>query len=96
LTCLTMSWESPFTRSCWTPSNKVVFNPKSRASYSAMLLVALKSRCTMYLIWSPCGGEEYYPRVGPLLTRGAVEEKSLVGSNEDWSFGLWLTVIWAP
>jgi hypothetical protein len=32
------------------PSNKAVLNPKSRASYSGMLLVALKSRCTMYLI----------------------------------------------
>jgi hypothetical protein len=36
------------------PSDKVVLNLKSRASYSAMLLVALKSRCTMYFIWSPC------------------------------------------
>jgi hypothetical protein len=39
-----------FTRSYRTPSDKVVLNPKSRASYSAMLLVALKSRCTMYMI----------------------------------------------
>jgi hypothetical protein len=41
-------------------------------------------------------GEEYYPRAAPLLTRGAIEEKSPVGSSEDWSSGLWLTVIWAP
>jgi hypothetical protein len=31
------------------PSDKVVLNPKSKASYSAMLLVALKSRYTIYL-----------------------------------------------
>jgi hypothetical protein len=30
------------------PQRKVVLYPKSRASYSAMLLVALKSRCTIY------------------------------------------------
>jgi hypothetical protein len=37
-------------RSCWTPNDKAVLNPKSRALYSAMLLVVLKSKCTMYLI----------------------------------------------
>jgi hypothetical protein len=41
-------------------------------------------------------GEEYYPRIGPLLTRGAIEEKSPVGSSEDRSSRLWLTVIRAP
>jgi hypothetical protein len=41
--------ESPFTRSYQTPSNKAVLNPKSRTSYSFMLLIALKSRCTIYL-----------------------------------------------
>jgi hypothetical protein len=38
------------------PSDKVVLNPKSRASYSAMLLVALKYRFTIYLSRSPYGG----------------------------------------
>jgi hypothetical protein len=37
--------------------------------------------------------EEYYSRAGPLLTQGAVKEKSLVWSSEDRSSGLWLTVI---
>jgi hypothetical protein len=31
--------------------------------------------------------EEYYSCAGPLLTRGAVEEKSPVGSSEDRSLG---------
>jgi hypothetical protein len=48
-------------------SNKAVLNPKSRASYSAMLLVALKSRCTMYLIWSPCGERSTTPAPAPCL-----------------------------
>jgi hypothetical protein len=64
---LIMSWESPLTRSYRTPSDKAVLNPKSRASYSAMLLVALKSRCTMYLIWSPCGARSTTPAPAPCL-----------------------------
>jgi hypothetical protein len=35
-------------------------------------------------------GEEQYPRTGPLLTRGAVKQESLVGSGEDQSSGPWL------
>jgi hypothetical protein len=67
LTCLIMSWESPLTRSYWTHSDKAILNPKSRASYSAMLLVALKSKCTMYLIWSPCGARSTTPAPAPCL-----------------------------
>jgi hypothetical protein len=67
LTCLMMSWESPFTRSYRTPSEKVVLNLKSRASYSAMMLVALKSRCTMYLIWSPCRARSTAAALAPCL-----------------------------
>jgi hypothetical protein len=67
LTYLTMSWESHFTRSCWTPSDKVILNPTSRASYSVMLLVSLKSKCTMYLIWSPCGVRSTTPALAPCL-----------------------------
>jgi hypothetical protein len=67
LTYLTMSWESPFTRSCRTPSDKAILNPKSRVSYSAMLLVALKSKCTMHLIWSPCGARSTTPVPAPCL-----------------------------
>jgi hypothetical protein len=54
-------------RSCRTPSDKDVLNPKSRASYSAMLLVVLMSRCTMYLIWSPCGARSTTPVPAPCL-----------------------------
>jgi hypothetical protein len=54
-------------RSYRTPSDKVVLNPKSRASYFAMLLVALKSNCTMYLIWSPCGVRSTTPAPAPCL-----------------------------
>jgi hypothetical protein len=42
-------------RSCRTPSDNAVLNPKRRASYSVMLLVALKSRCIIYFNWSPVG-----------------------------------------
>jgi hypothetical protein len=31
LTCLMMSWESPFTSSCQTPRDRVVLSPKIRA-----------------------------------------------------------------
>jgi hypothetical protein len=40
--------------------------------------------------------EEYYPRAAPLLMRGAIEEKSLLGSSEDRSSRLLLTVIRDP
>jgi hypothetical protein len=49
------------------PSDKAVLNPKSRASYSTMLLVALMSRCTIYLNWSPCGARSSTPTPAPLL-----------------------------
>jgi hypothetical protein len=54
-------------RSCRTPSDKVVLNLKSRVSYSAMLLVALKSNCTIYLNWSPCGERSSTPALAPCL-----------------------------
>jgi hypothetical protein len=67
LTCLMMSWESPFISSCWTPRDRVVFSPKFRASYSAMLLVDLNSRCTMYLNCSPTGVRSRAPAPTPYL-----------------------------
>jgi hypothetical protein len=39
----------PFHEEILNPIDGVVLNPKSRASYSAMLLVALKSRRAIYL-----------------------------------------------
>jgi hypothetical protein len=39
----------PFTRSWRIPRDRATDKPKISASYSAMLLVALNSRCTMYL-----------------------------------------------
>jgi hypothetical protein len=62
-------------RSCQTPSGKVVLNPKSRASYSAMLLVALKSRCTMYLNWSPCGVRSRTPALAPCLREEPLKKR---------------------
>jgi hypothetical protein len=38
----------PFTRSWQIPRDRAADKPKINASYSAMLLVALNSRCTMY------------------------------------------------
>jgi hypothetical protein len=38
-------------------------------------------------------GEEYYPHTDPLLTQGAIKEKSPVRSSEDRSSRLWLIVI---
>jgi hypothetical protein len=55
LTCLMMSCESPFTSSYRTPRDRAVLSPKMMTSYSAMLLVALNSSCTIYLNCSPSG-----------------------------------------
>jgi hypothetical protein len=38
----------PFTRSWQIPKDRAAVKPKISASYSAMLVVALNSRCTMY------------------------------------------------
>jgi hypothetical protein len=38
----------PFTRSWRIPKDRAADKPKTNASYSAILLVALNSRCTMY------------------------------------------------
>jgi hypothetical protein len=88
LTCLMMSWESPFTSSCQTPRDRVVLSPKIKASYSTMLFVALNSRCTMYLNCSPNWSKEQGSRTGPLLTRGAIEEEGPVraGEHQSWRF----------
>jgi hypothetical protein len=66
LTCLMMSWESPFISSCRTPRDRAVFSPKIGASYSAML-VALNSKCTMYLYCSPTGVRSRAPLPAPYL-----------------------------
>jgi hypothetical protein len=58
------------------PRDKAVLNPKSRVSYSAMLLVALKSRCTMYLIWSPCGARSTTPALPPAYERSHRRKES--------------------
>jgi hypothetical protein len=39
----------PFTRSWWIPRDRAADKPKINASYSGILLVALNSRCIMYL-----------------------------------------------
>jgi hypothetical protein len=67
LTCLMMSWESPFTCSCQTPRDRGVFSPKIRASYSIMLLVTLNSRCTIYLNCFPTGVRSRAPTPPPCL-----------------------------
>jgi rRNA maturation protein Nop10 len=54
-------------RSYRTSSDKAVLNPKSRVLYSAMLLVALKSRCTIYLNCSSCGSKSSTPAPAPFL-----------------------------
>jgi hypothetical protein len=69
LTCLMMSWASPFTSSCQTPRDRAVLSPKIRASYSAILLVALNSRCTMYMNCSPTGVRSRAPALPPAYTR---------------------------
>jgi hypothetical protein len=68
--------ESPFMRSCRTPSDKAVLNPKSKASYSVMLLVALKSRCTIYLNWSPYGERSSTPALAPAYVRSHQRRES--------------------
>jgi hypothetical protein len=79
LTCLMMSWESPFTSSYRTPRDRVVFSPKIRASYSIMLLVALNSRCTMYLNCSPAGVGAGLPHRPPDYTRSCRSRGSSEG-----------------
>jgi hypothetical protein len=84
-----------------TPSDKVVLNPKSRDSYSATLLVALTSRSTMYLNWSPCGAKSSTPTLPPYLCEepskkrvqwgpvktGALGSGSLSSSPHGWFAG---------
>jgi hypothetical protein len=53
--------------SCRAPSDKAVLSLKRRASYSTMLLVALKSRCTIYLNCSPSGVRSSTPTLAPCL-----------------------------
>jgi hypothetical protein len=95
------SWESPFTRSCRTPSDSVVLSPNMRASYSAMLLVALNWRWTMYLNYSlvrvrsktptpaPCFHEEPSKKrvqCGPVKTR-ALSSGSVSSRPPGWHGG---------
>jgi hypothetical protein len=67
LTCLMINWESPFTSSYRSPRDSMVLGSNMRASYSAMLLVALKSRCTLYLNYSPSGVKSRTPALAPCL-----------------------------
>jgi hypothetical protein len=69
LTCLMMGWESPITSSCRTQRDRVVHSPMIRALDSAMLLVALNSRCTMYLNCSPSRVRSRAPVPPPAYTR---------------------------
>jgi hypothetical protein len=50
-----------------TPRDRAVLNPKMRASYSAILLVALKSRCTIYLNCSSSRVRSRTPVLAPCL-----------------------------
>jgi hypothetical protein len=74
-------------RSCQTPSDKVVLNPKSRASYSTMLLVALKFRCTIYLNWSPCGARSSTPASAPCLREGSSKKRVQWGPVKTGALG---------
>jgi hypothetical protein len=74
-------------RSCRTPSDKVVLNPKSRASYSVMLLIAMKSRCTMYLIWSPCRARSTTPTPAPSLREEPSKKRVQCGPVKTGALG---------
>jgi hypothetical protein len=80
------------------PSDKVVLNLKSRASYSTMLLVALKSRCTIYLNWSPCGERSSTPAPPPCLHEEPSKKRVQWGPVKTGALGswLWLTVVRPP
>jgi hypothetical protein len=67
LTYLMMNWESPFTSSYRTPRDRAVLSLKIKVSYSVMLLVALNSKCTMYLNCSPTGVRSRVPAPAPYL-----------------------------
>jgi hypothetical protein len=71
-----MSWESPLTRSSRTPRDRATMSRKIKASYSAILLVAPKSRCTMYFNYSPCGSMRTTPAPAFLL-RADLSKKSI-------------------
>jgi hypothetical protein len=70
--------------------DNALLSPKMRASYSTMLLVALKSRCTMYLNCSPLGVRSRTPAPAPSLHEepskksvpcGSVNTKALTSSS---------------
>jgi hypothetical protein len=105
LTCLMISWELPFTSSYQTPRDSAVVSPKIRASYSAMLLVAFKLRCTIYLKCSPSGVKTKTPASPPpptyLRRRQRRESSEARGRPELWAPahrhpGPWVAWWWRP
>jgi hypothetical protein len=65
------------------PRDSVTISPKIRASYSAMLLVASKSRSTMYFTFSPFWVDEDHTSSSLLVACGPIEEERLVGFGEN-------------
>jgi hypothetical protein len=60
----------------------MVLSPKMKVSYSAMLLVVLKLRCTMNLNCSPSRVRSSTPTLPPCL-RDELSKKSPVWPSED-------------
>jgi hypothetical protein len=58
------------------PRDRAAVSPKIKASYSTMLLVASKSRCTMYFNCSPRGSMRTTPAPA-LLLRADPSKKSV-------------------
>jgi hypothetical protein len=57
----------PFDQDSRTPRDRAAVSPKIKASYSAMLLVASKLRCTIYFNCSPRGSMRTTPAPALLL-----------------------------
>lgn len=90
-TCTTISRESPWTCSAFTPTSATMFIPAIRASYSASLLLVLKANLRESYNWSSSWPSSVTPAPLPLL----FDDPSIVsiygiglGSlNGSWSVG---------